>query len=186
MHSWKWGGVISTTMMTATTLPTNKLLYSEVWETNLNWWLYFKGRILMVTVFDCMPNHGDCTLTHNKLQWLYYMNKNITVTVYNKYKNIGDCIWNIITKTHVSGGNLKTQIKMVTAFRNSSNTVRKLKKGILKTRFFLIRWLHHLKTHFFFDTLKHNFSRWLHFTVFPLIISSKIDDSMCICLLSIW
>ena len=40
----------------------------------------------MATVFDCMPNHGDCTLTHNKLRWLYYINKNITVTVYNKYK----------------------------------------------------------------------------------------------------
>ena len=27
----------------------------------------------MVTVFDCMPNHGDCTLTHNKLRRLYYI-----------------------------------------------------------------------------------------------------------------
>ena len=44
----------------------------------------------MVTVFDCMPNHSDCTLTHNKLRRLYYINKNITETVYNKYeKNIG-------------------------------------------------------------------------------------------------
>ena len=80
--------VISTTMTAATMVPTNKLLYSEVWETNINWWLYLKGRILMVTVFDCMPNHGDCTLTHNKLRWLYYINKNITVTIINIKKTL--------------------------------------------------------------------------------------------------
>ena len=42
----------------------------------------------MVTVFDCMPNHGDCALTHNKLRYMHAADQEWILQLESSYLEI--------------------------------------------------------------------------------------------------